>query len=108
MATPLTLHVEPGPDGTQRLVATGEIDLSNVEVFAKALGAAVADATERGSIVTVDLSAVKYLDSAAINTLFAEAGHVNCLKLIVHPFLMPVLTISGLGELIPVEPAEPS
>jgi anti-anti-sigma factor len=100
MATPLDVRTERGTDGTARVTAAGEIDLSNIDVFTRALSAAKSD----GAIV-VDLSGVKYLDSAAINVLFTHADDVDHLHLIVHPFLMPVLTISGLGEIATVEPA---
>lgn len=105
MATPLILVAERGQDGTHRITAVGEIDLSNVGDFAKALTAAIAEANRSGDGVTVDLGAVKYLDSAAINTLFAHADRVERMRLIVHPFLLPVLTISGLSDVVPVEAA---
>lgn len=102
MATPLTLNTERGADGTPRVIAMGEIDLSNIDVFTEALS--TASAGTRGPI-TVDLSAVKYLDSAGINALFHHADEVDRLHLIVHPFLVRVLTISGLSEIATVEPA---
>jgi hypothetical protein len=37
--------------------------------------------------------------------LFARADHI---QLIAHPVLMSVLTISGLTELVTVEPAPPA
>jgi anti-anti-sigma regulatory factor len=55
--------------------------------------------------LTVDLSAVEYLDSAAINALFRRADHID---LIAHPALMPVLAISGLSELVTIESAPPT
>ena len=51
------------------------------------------------------MSAVKYLDSAGINVLFNHADEVDRLHLIVHPFLVRVLTITGLSEIATVEPA---
>jgi hypothetical protein len=44
------------------------------------------------------------LDSAAINALFTRADHI---RVVAHPFLIPVLNISGLSELVNVEPAPP-
>jgi hypothetical protein len=52
--------------------------------------------------VAVDLGAVDYLDSGAINALFAHAGRI---AVVVNPVLLPVLNVSGLTELVPVEPA---
>ena len=40
MATPLTLNTDRDADGGPRVVAVGEIDLSNVDVFTEALAAA--------------------------------------------------------------------
>ncbi|MET0475110.1 MAG: STAS domain-containing protein [Mycobacterium sp.] len=103
MTTPLTINVDHRDGGTLALVATGEIDLSNVRTFARALDDAIAGSS--GKPVTVDLSAVDYLDSGGINVLFTNADHIH---LIVKPLLMPVLTISGLTELATVEPAPPT
>ncbi len=102
MPTPLSLNTDRGVDGTPRVTAAGEIDISNIDVFSEALTTA-SDAT-RGPI-TVDLSAVKYLDSAGINALFKHADEIDRLHLIVHPFLLRVLTISGLSEVATVQPA---
>ena len=102
MATPLSLNTDRGVDGTPRLTAAGEIDISNIDVFSEAL--TTASEGTRGPI-TVDLSAVKYLDSAGINVLFRHADEIDRLHLIVHPFLLRVLTISGLSEIASVQPA---
>ena len=96
MTTPLTLDTTCS-DGDCVLVAAGEIDLSNIEAFNQALTDAIARLGAEGGRLTVDLSSVDYLDSAAINALFARADHID---LIAHPFLMSILTISGLAELI--------
>jgi anti-sigma B factor antagonist len=100
MATPLNLTAELAADGRPLVTAAGEIDLSNIDAFTDAL--ATASAGTRGSM-TVDLSAVKYLDSAGINALFEHADHVDDLHLIVHPILIRVLTISGLTKIANVE-----
>jgi anti-anti-sigma factor len=103
MTTPLTITVDRRDGGTPALVAAGEIDLSNVHTFARALDDAIAD--NGGRTVTVDLSAVDYLDSGGVNVLFT---HADSIRLIVKPLLMPVLTISGLTELAHVESAPPA
>jgi anti-sigma B factor antagonist len=102
MATPLQLNTEQGPDGTPLVTAVGEIDLSNIDVFTAALNSA-ADGN-RGPM-TIDLGAVKYLDSAGINALFDHADQVDRLRIIVHPLLIRVLTISGLSKIATVESA---
>ena len=102
MPTMLTLDTVRSQDGSLALVAAGEIDLSNIATFDQALGTATAEAERSGASLTVDLSGVEYLDSAAINALFNRADHI---RVIAHPLLMRSLTLSGLSELVSVEPA---
>ena len=98
MAAPLSLHTVQRSDGSVVVTATGEIDLSNIDEFTGALSAVGTD----GSMLIVDLSGVQYLDSGAINALFANAGRI---RLIANPILMPVLKISGLTQVADVEAA---
>ncbi len=100
MPTSLTLDTARRTDGKLVLIAAGEIDLSNVDAFNQALTAASTEAGSSDGTLTVDLSAVEYLDSAAINALFARADHIH---LIAHPLLTPILKISGLTELVTVD-----
>ena len=101
MTTPLSLDTRRTDDGASVLIAAGEIDLSNVGRFSSALDAAVAEVP--GTVrVTVDLSAVDYLDSGAISVLFHRSERV---RVIANPVLIPVLDISGLASLAPVQPA---
>lgn len=102
MATELSLNTDRGPDGRPRVVATGEIDLSNVGNFIDALATASAGSRKP---MTIDLSTVRYLDSAGINVLFDHADKVDGLHVIVHPLLIRVLTICGLNEIATVEAA---
>jgi anti-anti-sigma factor len=104
MPTSLTLDTARN-DGKLVLTAAGEIDLSNIDAFNQALSTATTEATSNGGTLTVDLSAVEYLDSAAINALFARADHIS---LIAHPLLMSILSISGLTELVTIESAPPA
>lgn len=99
MTTPLSLDTRRRDDGTFAVVATGEIDLSNVGRFSEALNDAIAEAVD-SSPVTVDLSAVEYLDSGAISVLFDRSGSV---RVIANPILIPVLNISGLADLTSIE-----
>lgn len=100
MATPLSVHTSLRDDGTVVLGATGEIDMSNIDVFATAITDAMTPASRDGGALTIDLTGVEYLDSAAIEVLF---GHADRVRLIVNPILMPVLKISGLANLTSVE-----
>lgn len=102
MPTPLTVIVDQAADGTPRVTATGEIDLSNIATLKRALTDVSGGSR---APVTIDLGAVKYLDSAAINVLFDHADAVDDLHVIVHPLLVRVLTISGLSKIATVESA---
>jgi anti-sigma B factor antagonist len=103
MAAELTLNTEHGPDGTPCVTATGEIDLSNVARFIEALNTASSGSSRP---ITINLSTVKYLDSAGINALFGHAEKVDGLHVIVHPLLIRVLTISGLDKIASLEAAQ--
>ncbi len=105
MPTLLTLDTARSDNGKLVLIAAGEIDLSNVDTFTDALTTAIAQTAGSNGKLTVDLSTVKYLDSAAINALF---NHAERIQLIVHPLLMRIFTITGLTELTTVEPAPES
>jgi anti-anti-sigma factor len=105
MSTLLTLDTARRSDGKLVLIAAGEIDLSNIAAFDQALSTATTEAVGSGVTLTVDLSAVEYLDSAAINALFSRADHID---LIAHPVLMSVLAISGLSELVTIESVPPT
>ena len=101
MPSALTLDTARSSDGAIVLRATGEIDLSNVDSFDEALGTAVTESSE-AALLTVDLSGVEYLDSAAVNVLFPHADRI---RLIAHPFLIRVFAVSGLSELAAIEAA---
>lgn len=105
MAAELTLNIDHGSDGTPRVTATGEIDLSNVARLIQALNSASA---ETRTPITIDLSTVKYVDSAGINALFDHADKVDGLHIIVHPLLIRVLTISGLDKIATLDAATAS
>ncbi|MEV5735725.1 STAS domain-containing protein [Streptomyces sp. NPDC052292] len=92
MSTPLVVNAGRGPEGTLRLAVSGEIDMSNAGSLAEALAA------DTGPVV-LDLTEVEYLDSAGLSVLFA---HADRLELVVKPLLEPVLTVSGLIELVTV------
>jgi anti-anti-sigma factor len=101
MATSLTLDIV-SRDGAFSLVAAGEIDMSNIEAFNESLAAGIKESAANGATLIVDLGAVTYLDSTAITALFGEADGI---EIIAHPHLMDVLTVSGLAEMVTIEPA---
>ena len=100
MTTPLTLNTTRDDDGQIALIAVGEIDQSNIDVFSQALTTATTEAAGSGEMLTVDLSAVEYLDSAAINALYANTDRI---RLVANPLLTRVLAVSGISELTSIE-----
>jgi len=100
MATPVSVRTGVRDDGTAVLSVTGELDVSNIEVFSAAIADAMVPASHDGGVLTIDLTGVEYLDSAAIDVLF---GHADRVRLIVNPILMRVLKVSGLANVTSVE-----
>lgn len=98
MSTPLSVTRERRSGGRDALIARGELDLSNIDTFTDALR----DAVSGGGIVIVDFGAVEYLDSAAINALFEHVGQI---EIVANQMLMPLLTVSGLTDVVAVHPA---
>ena len=81
------------------VIATGDIDLANVNEFSEVLDRAAAN----NDAITVDLSDVTYCDSAAVRALFAVAATTK-LGLIVPTTgpIMTLLSISGLDRVATV------
>jgi len=73
------------------VIATGDIDLANVNEFSAVLDRAAAN----NDAITVDLSDVTYCDSAAVRALFAVAATTK-LALIV-PATGPILTLLSIS-----------
>jgi anti-sigma B factor antagonist len=84
------------------VVVTGEVDMATAPALRKALASAV---PEDGGL-TVDLSGVRYLDSAGVAALFDYVR--GGLELIVRPSspVERVLTIAGLHDIAVVHSAE--
>ncbi|MFN8072718.1 MAG: STAS domain-containing protein [Mycobacterium sp.] len=90
-------------DGEIEVTVAGELDLSTVGRFEDAIRDAVAKAAP-GRNTTLDLRGVDYLDSAAINVLFAHAEGIGTVR--VPSLLIRGLTISGLDQIVDVEAAD--
>ena len=105
MATSLRLDSTCRDNGTYVLAATGEIDMSNIVAFDEGLAAAISESANSAAALTLDLSAVTYLDSTAITTLFREADHI---AIVAHAHLMDAFSVSGLTELVTIEFAPPT
>jgi anti-sigma B factor antagonist len=91
-----------GPDPGAVVTVEGEIDIAT----AGKLDEALADAAERGGRITVDLSRVRFMDSAGVKVLFKRAEQVR-LDLLVPPrgIVAPVVAITGLDSVVTVRTA---
>jgi anti-sigma B factor antagonist len=99
MSTPLDLSTYQRSDGTWVMTAAGEVDMSNASAFQQSLARARAQAEQGQRVLLVDLRAVEYLDTAGLTSLFACAPGI---EVIASPLIAPVLTISGLADLVTV------
>jgi anti-anti-sigma factor len=97
VTTALTLVPGRGEEGDRLLTVTGEIDMSNAAEFGAALDRELAT----GAAVTVDLTAVTYLDSAGVALLFDRAESHD-LRLLAPRLLSRVLQVSGLSQVAAV------
>jgi anti-sigma B factor antagonist len=80
------------------LVVRGEIDLANAEEFHAALDGA----SDVGGL-TVDLTRVTYVDSAAVRVLFAHATNTELvLRVPARGPITSLLSISGLDQALTV------
>jgi anti-anti-sigma factor len=99
------LHIGTDDDVVVAAVA-GEIDMSNAAELADAIRTCV---TNRTLGLVLDLSAVAYLDSAAIHAIFElreQLGHRGQeLRLVLpEPGAALALTLAGVPDVIPVSP----
>jgi anti-sigma B factor antagonist len=81
------------------VVASGEIDLANVDEFQDVMSKAAADS----ATLTVDLVDVSYCDSAAVRALFALAATTELTMIVaVEGPIRTLLAISGLDRVATV------
>ncbi len=78
------------------LAVGGEIDMANAGQFR----AALADLTARHDRVEIDLTAVRYLDSAAINVIYDHLRRVSRVLVAPDSVISRALGIAGLGDLV--------
>jgi anti-anti-sigma factor len=104
MPLPDLLHVAVEPlDDAILVSATGEIDMSTVDVLEREL----TTAREEGSTVLLDLSGVTFMDSTGLHVLL-EASHSSAVSdwgfFVVRPSgaVRRLLEVSGTADLIMV------
>jgi anti-anti-sigma factor len=89
-----------GERGSPTVRAVGDIDLTNVGQFQAALDQAAAVS----SVITADLTAVTYCDSATIRALFiaARRGRLTIKVSTAGPMTETLLKVSGLDQIATV------
>jgi anti-anti-sigma factor len=93
-----------GPQETPLITVAGEIDLA----AASRLDEMLRTAEERSDEVSVDLSAVDYLDTAGVRVLFDHAVRVRLVLLLAaNGIIAPVIATSGLGRIATVRTVQP-
>ena len=99
MVPEVVMRVEQGPDGTDEVVISGEIDLTTAGEFKRLLR----EAAGRYSPLIVNLTDVAYLDSAGVAVLFDQARR-SPLEVVVGPgcLVAPVITVARLAEVATV------
>ncbi|MGH3874786.1 MAG: STAS domain-containing protein [Pseudonocardiaceae bacterium] len=95
-------------DGSMRIIVSGEIDLANAAAVEDEIRDAVSGPP---AAVSVDLTAVTYLDSAGVRILFALASRLQALRVmleLVVPLDSPtrrLIELSGFESLVALRPA---
>ena len=84
-------------DGTVTLTVAGEIDMTSAPVLRRALDQAPA----RGRLV-VDLSAVRFLDSAGVRVLYDHLDRRPELVVSADAVVLRILDLTGLSDLLTV------
>lgn len=110
MTEPLAqVHIVELPDASRIARIIGEIDTSNADLIA----AQLTEAADVSNTLTIDLTAVTYLDSQGMRILQKLADrHVQGslhLTLIVHPanIAHTLLAITGIAQTVPIRPPSP-
>lgn len=101
MVSASLLSVEPVKDGTVvTLYVRGQLDLNSVLTFRDAVFAAMGDRPEQ---LTIDISALRDLDSAGVSALVTVARVASLvrtdLRLVPTPRFRSLLVETGLGRL---------
>src|SRR5215218_120528 len=88
-------------DGACLLVVSGDIDLSNVNVFIERLFELSANGDQK---IVLDLTEVEFVDSTVVNALFAAAPRIRAhggdmAVVLSNPSVLRVFEIAGLDVL---------
>ncbi len=101
-AAQIAIDTRLEPTGTQVVVLTGELDMSNVSMLEEAVDSITARRPER---LVFDMSALRFMDSSGIAVLVGAATSVDSVSLR-NPsdVVRRIVEVTGLSELLPTEP----
>ncbi len=108
--TEASVTVDPVRDNALSVAVAGEIDMSNAPTVERQILQAIPNHLAE---VTVDLSALDYIDSAGLRVLFTLGTRLKTLQIdlvLVVPTDSPVrrmIDLAGVAEIIPIKPAQP-
>jgi anti-anti-sigma factor len=103
-----TVAVEETGDDTVRIAVAGEVDLVNATTVEQRITEAI---TNQISAVTLDLTALEYIDSAGLRVLFTLAARLETLQIAIELVVAPkssvrrLVDLSGLATAMPVRSA---
>jgi anti-sigma B factor antagonist len=95
----MILHITSAtaPDGTVTLTCAGEIDITSAPDFRRAL-----DGVPAGDHLVIDLTGVRFLDSAGVKVLYDHLGRQPEIVLGPDSAIQRVLSLTGLRDLLTV------
>lgn len=108
--TKATVLVRPDRS-TVHIDVSGEIDLENAALVEEQLSAAIAN---HMTSVTLDVSAVEFIDSVGLRILFALAARLEVLQIELRviaalgTLVRRVLELSGFQAIVELEPLGPT
>jgi len=103
-----TVAVEETGGDTVRIAVAGEVDLVNATTVEQRITDAI---TNQVRAVTLDLTALEYIDSAGLRVLFQLASRLETLQIAIELVVAPgssvrrLVELSGLGAAMPVRSA---
>jgi anti-anti-sigma factor len=101
-AAPLGVEARPDAPGGPVIVVSGDLDISSVEELRSVVTELAA---ARPDVLTFDMSALRFMDSAGIAVLLGAASSVPTVRLR-NPTtaVRRVIELTGLTEILKVEP----
>lgn len=93
------------PDGTPVIALAGELDLTGTTDAEDAFAALPEPTDGTRSVVVVDMTELRFMDSAGLTVLLVALKHGHALRLRrPNSIIRRLIAATGLDELLPIEP----